>query len=54
MVNDVDPFIAFDHFKDVAFRERAKARQAIIRNTPTTLGAKLLVACTFCAHAETG
>ena len=38
---DVDPFIALDQF-----RACAKGRQAILTNTPTTLGAKLLVACT--------
>ena len=46
MVYDVDPFIALDQFTEVAFRACAKARQAILTNTPTTLGAKLLVACT--------
>ena len=39
MMYDVDPFIALDKFKDVAFRACTKSR-------PTTLGAKLLVACT--------
>ena len=45
MMYDVDPFFALDQFKDVAFRACTKARQAILTNTPTTLGAKLLVAC---------
>ena len=45
MMYDVDPFTALDQFKEVAFRARSKARQAILTNTPTTLGAKLHVAC---------
>ena len=39
MMYDVDPFIALDKFKDVAFR-------ACTQSQPTTLGAQLLVACT--------
>ena len=46
-VYDVDPFTALDQFKrKFAFRAYAKARQAVLTNTPITFGAKLLVACT--------
>ena len=45
MMYDVDPLIALGQFKEVAFRARAKARQVILTNTPTTLGAKLSFAC---------
>ena len=43
---DENPFIALDQFNEVAFSASTKTRQAILTNTPTTLGAKLLVACT--------
>ena len=45
MMYDTDPFIALGQFKEVAFRACTKARQTILTNTPTALGAKLLVAC---------
>ena len=54
MMYDAKPFVALDQFKDVAFRARIKARQAIIRNTPTTSGAKLLVACTALRACRNG
>ena len=46
MMYDVDPFIALVQFKKVAFRACTKAQLAILTNTPTTLRAKLRVACT--------
>ena len=45
MMYDVGPFTALDQFKEVAFRARSRARQAILTHTPTTLVAKLHVAC---------
>ena len=45
-------FVALNKFKDAAIRACAKARQAILTNTPTTLGAKLLVACTCPARIQ--
>ena len=41
-----NPFIALNQFKEVAFSASTKARKAMLTNTPTTQGAKLLVACT--------
>ena len=38
---DVDPFIALAQFMEVAYRACVKARQAILTNAPTTLGAKI-------------
>ena len=54
MVYHVGPFIALDQFKDVAFGACAKARQTMLTYTPTTLRAKLLVACTTLRAYENG
>ena len=50
---DENRFIALNQFKEVAFSASTKARQAILTNTPTTQGAKLLVACTACRNGLT-
>ena len=46
VTNDEDPFVALNQFREVAFSASTKARQAILTNTPTTLRAKFLDACT--------
>ena len=46
MMWDDDPFVALHQFKEVVARACYKAWRAIWVNTPTTLGAKLLIVCT--------
>ena len=38
LIYDVDSYIALEQFKEVAFRARTKARQALLSCTPTTPG----------------
>ena len=45
-VYDDDPSVALEQCKEVTFKTRSKARQAILVCTSTTPGAKLLNACT--------
>ena len=49
-----DPSVALEQFKEVAFKTRSKARQAVLVCTPTSRGAKLLNACTAIRAKRSG
>ena len=53
MMNDADPFIALGQSKEVAFRVCAKARQAILADTPTTLEPSYWLLVLPCSRTET-
>ena len=41
-----EPFAALAHFKEIIEKARKQAHQELLRNTPDSLGAKLLIAAT--------